>query len=386
LVGAFYDHALISFQIIFSVCVSALLFKHVWLVFFESTSLIILACVCETLSQSCIYDQIILSDSLNASVLKLAFLILAVAIGRDQAIGKSKSFFYGMYLSIAILIRSITVYLSLIYVPLIPAWNFFAKRETLRASLTGMAMAILPILICTMTYMRWNYYRAGHYFISTGGQQIIIHALLDASQQGVPVFNGASQWDQVGRETLAQENVIKHAWFNHTLHDQYGWTSVEITNENFKRYKIMWFKHPMGMFRTFLSHFNFECLRIQFMPMENIMFLWQCPTNKSLSGMSRILRLWREGKAVFFEKILFFIYGFEHVVALILFLLFLFSPFLVSRGSLRFGVSLLWILVVSFYSAHGMLHMETRYPLPVVAPMILCSLLSIQCLKRRLNL
>jgi len=330
-----------------------------------------------SLSMPLVFDQMILTDSLAASLLIFCACWLAEPILTRRPLNIATALSAGLVLAAAFLIREANIYLAGVGIlPLAVAavcadcwpsrpwrlWRVVSWRRTGMLLLT-----VLPLLVAWQGYRMWNAQRLGVPVVTTAAQTTILQAMAIAAAHDPAVFDRGHIFDRVAAETFTTYSFDEIWKINTRLHDEYGMTADRIASAAYASYFRAWRHHPLAMIWIPLYHVRMSVALSPFQPFGSVRLLHLWATDSALELGTR--RGVAEGHWVMLP--VFLLDSACRAVALAIFVAFLFgTPWrLVRQGWKPEVVASLgfWALFVAVHTGYAMVHLEPRYLLPTIA-------------------
>ncbi|MBI4274082.1 MAG: hypothetical protein HY659_05230, partial [Rhizobiales bacterium] len=200
------------------------------------TGLALLVAVAQATSLQLALDQVIITDSLNASALTIAICFLAGAV-LNQHLNIFAALGAGLAISAAFMLREATLFLAVGLIPLAFTAAFVEwlsddsvtkERKSLWHGAIKLACIIFPLLIAQQAYREWNRSRVGVPLITTGAQTAVLSALVDAARDEPAIFSNNTPLDQVARTTLRTFDFTEVREINKRLYSGYGHSAIQM--------------------------------------------------------------------------------------------------------------------------------------------------------------
>lgn len=321
------------------------------------------------------FDQFVLTDALNLSLLMLATIAVFEIARGDRVSPGRLALIAGGFLG-SFLMREATATLMWVWVPLmvvafwraVPGW-----------SAAALAVAVLvPTLVAKQAYTAWNLARGGERFVTTSYQAVLPQPLVMAYRFERRVFAGDGEVDRTAREVIKVHHFDEIMQLNHELFARHGWTAPQIMREMERRFWGSFAAYPAALLRGLWERQRFNYAFGAVAPVSSVNFLLSISgaTEKnpvSFQTLSR--RIFREGRLQFLPVLLADVAGRLVSIGLMLGLVVGLGA-LVMRGRQVWSVPLAAealaaaALVGGFYMAHAIVHLEERYLMPMV-PIVL---------------
>jgi len=196
-----------------------------------------------------LYDQMILTDSLNASLMTLVTLGL-LAASLDGGLTLARAALMGAALIACFLLREATTLVGFLLAPLalVATWASTRRQLCIAARL---ALIFVPMLLASQPQSAWNAARSGGSgFVTTGLQTALMLSLVQAQARNPDVFAGGEPLDVAGRSGLHAGEFDDVIATNTELHDHYGLNGPQIAQAVRKKYWQTWARHPLTMLAT----------------------------------------------------------------------------------------------------------------------------------------
>lgn len=333
-------------------------------------------------SQSLLYDQSILTDSLTASLLTIIACTLAIdgVAGRPPRILKAIGL--GLLLSVALILREATLYLQVFLWPLIALWTIRPANLGWGRRLVVVLCLAAPFITTLKSYQAWNAYRTGQAFLTTGGQTALLTPLVRIQNSGIPLFDGDEPLDDAVRtvlqmmpdsETMTDMKRVKKV--GGILVYKYGYDVQDIQSINKSRYLRSWVTHPLAMFHYSLKSFNFKQVIVQFWPTRYLDRIITYTSNeRAFPTKKEVIASVRAGDVNPLDIFYVLLESLLRIPAVLIFIAFsILAPYKLIRALIAkqpldnrwLTMSALWTFywgVVAFYS---LMSIELRYVLPV---------------------
>jgi len=191
-------------------------------------------------------DQCILTDSLNASCVILATVLLVRGTRAGLPLSLPAAFGAGLLLTIAFLIREImqaTVFLFVIFLII----RLVCAKKGLRARTFAAALIVLAVPFATMEgYRQWNVHRTGERFITTGGQTAMLQGIATVAERHPDILTEDTPLDRTLRKEFKHYIYGEVLTINAALFTQ-GYNALEISRIATARYLKAWREHPVDM-------------------------------------------------------------------------------------------------------------------------------------------
>lgn len=325
-----------------------------------------------------VLDQMILTDSLAASLLAIAACELARHAAAAQRLDAATALGLGLLLAVAFLIREATVLLAgpaILPLALLAAaadrlpGGWTGLRSVWPRALLGAVLVLLPMLAAQQAYRLWNQQRLGVALVTTAAQTTVPQALTKVARDRPGFFDRAHPFDAAAADTFKTWEFVETWELSKLLHARYGWTADRIAAAAYDSYFRAWMREPLAMLGIPLSHIRLAVLRAPMQPVASIqlLHLWKTDT-PTLLGERRALAAgrWDLLPSVILEYAC-------RVVAITIAVAFLFgTPWRLWRAGLTPATAAaagLWLLLAGLYGGYAMVHFEPRYITGAVAGM-----------------
>lgn len=318
------------------------------------------------LSFSLLLDNMILTDSLAASIFVIVLSENAIASLRGNSFKAVDGLFFGVLIALAFLIREGIAVLSMLFVIPFLLRAYLSRGQRLR-SVVSVILFFVPLLLCIQIYKSWNEGRTGYRFVTTGGQTVYLQGVMDAAAKDPKILSGNDPID------LAARDIVKEYSFSEVLAIQgrlfeEGYTAPELADLSKQKYFSSWFAYPGSMLRMTIGHIRESYAMLTFRPLDSVR-----QTGLWINGQ----KPWADHKELrknilsrLDAFILFMGEMVERVIGVVITLSFVFVPvaWFVSlclgrstrkRETLVFAG--LWLVYFGVLLAHAMVHLETRY-------------------------
>lgn len=335
------------------------------------------------LSFSLLLDNMILTDSLAASVFIIVLSENAIASLREKPFGYVQALISGVLIALAFLVREGVAILSILFVVPFLVRAFLAKEKRWH-SCAAIAAFFVPLLLTTQIYKAWNENRTGYSFVTTGAQTVYLSGLVDAAEKDQKIFSGDEAIDVTAREKLKNYSFSEVLAIQGSLFAQ-GYVAPELASLSKRKYFESWVEFPSSMLRMTIGHVTEKYATMAFRPIGTVREagLW-------VNG-EKPWPDYRELRKSMFEDVGAFalVVGemVERVIAISITISFVIVP-LIWLVRLCLGKKpekrevlvcfALWAVYFGVLFAHALVHLETRYLTPVVPFSIVIGCLGIQ--------
>jgi len=325
-------------------------------------------------------DQAILTDSLNANILLIATLMMAMGILEKRAPSFQRMLGVGLLIAVAFLIREAGNYLQYLYWPL-AAWWIISLTQNWKSRVVLFVCFIAPMLVFTQTYKTWNQMRTGERFITTAGQTTIFFPVLELKKRGINAFENDPYLKDMPPylEPLSSVAPLQNIRIiNKHLVEEHDFDALDNARYAFKTFFRLWRERPADMLKVTLSAIKLDQLFMPLSPTETAMTypFWKTEKKPFFNEFDLTYKVRHKGRL---DLLLAYVlrHG-ERVIACVISLSFLFGvPFMViKRGVQTKGhlgekdqplvlFSLFWLIYMGYTWAYAMVNLEQRYLLAV---------------------
>lgn len=374
--GKLWAWLVVALQILLTLASVAALYR-VALLLCGTRVMAVLAGLAYGLSMPLVFDQMILTDSLAASVLILAACHLAVCILQRRPLRWQGAVVAGMLLAITFLIREASLLLAgtgLLPLALAAAFaDRWPERPWRLLRLSGLpriaiALAVLlPVLLTWQGYRLWNADRLGVPLVTSVGQSTILQGLAVSAQRNPAVFDRSHVFDRVAAETFSTYSFDEIWLINGRLYKEYGMTADRIASAAYTSYFRAWLREPLSMLWIPLYHVRMSVVLSPFQPFASVRLLHLWATGEALElGTRRAMqeRNWTMLPVFLMDTVC-------RAFAIAIFAAFLFgTPWRLLRQGWtpQVVVSLGFLgLFVAMHAGYAMVHLEPRYLMPAIA-------------------
>ncbi len=372
----YYASITVIFQIFLNIIVVVLVFKVTRLAF--SVGQIIAVLTLYVFSDSLLFDNSILSDSIYSSLFNIVvFLLIGYAIGcwRLTLLGTlGLGFLWGF----STWTRDSGIYFT--YVPAIlilaGASRFaggFARR------LSFLCAFLVVVVGMTGAYAALNKYRTGEYFFSITGVANWLHPVFGMAKYGYArPFEGDDPVSEMLREGLPDYEYPTQLAFIQKLHTRCACTPTELQSLLFSKLLATIVHHPFAYLQMVWRNFHYlglAALLADPVATINQFFEFATPVKyKLMPGLSIRNLLALQQQFSLGRLLLMILNLLSTAVAAILFSLFVFGiPYLLVRAWRRrepippvlAAVAFLWFAFLSVSLAFSLVHYEARHALPI---------------------
>ena len=327
------------------------------------------------LSGASLYDQVILSDSLYASLFIVVVFTIALALTGRIRLGGGVLLGLGTAWGCSIWLRDVGLYFTVFPLLglLLAGW---VRQVKARTALAALAAFTAPVLLLVALHMSWNWHRTGHAFMSVTDSVNWLWPSTNIATLGLgDPYDGSDLVSRVARSRDIAPGLGGMYRLVNVLWRDYGLDPAEIDHATFEHFEIMLGRHPFAYLVSVA--YNLQPERVADLllnPLANFNdFLQLGPTAspRIVPGVRELMRMVREDliwHAAFFGPFLFVLGTLALAgLAAIVFA----TPIMAlrrwrgERGRPQ-AVAFLWLSFVGVVGAYALLHLEMRYLLPVV--------------------
>jgi hypothetical protein len=360
--------------------------------------LALIAAVAGATSMQFTLDQCILTDSLNASFIILATVLIVRGVRAGRPLGFAPALAAGILIVLAFLLREVMQVLVVLFVPLLVVRVVTAAGARLRTCAAAV-LVVLPLLVTVEAYKQWNVYRTGERFVTTGGQTTLLEGLVVALERNPGLFDADTPLDRALRSHIRYRTLAEIVAVNEALFHE-GFKATDIARLVTARYLAAWREHPLAMLSMLRSTFSENQAKLAVRPVTAACEIieWghsepQCPDYRDT--YQKLARA--PGSMTPADIAIFVTVTVQNTASIIVFAAFLIGvPVLVLT---RLGAAwrrrkwppdfaelllagALWALYCGWDMAYSLIHFENRYLAPVIPLSVFGGLLVIQELAR----
>jgi hypothetical protein len=341
-------------------------------------------------------DQCILTDSLNASFIILAIVLLVRGARAGKPLFVGTALLAGVLVGLAFLLREFMQILVILFLPLLVARVAISPRGMRARTLAAAVLVFLPPLATMEAYREWNAYRTGERFITTGAQTTALQALAKAAQSNPDILSADTPVDRAMRRHLRFYTYGEVAAVGAALHEE-GYRDTDIARMVTARYLLAWQERPFAMLslvRTTISESQAK-LAVRAVSATCEIIEWggsqpQCPDYRDVYR-----KLFRTPSALSSAEVTAFIaITFQNTLSIAVFAAFLIGvPIFVILAWRRkdwpvgrtpaFLLAAFWVIYVGWDFAYVLVHFESRYMAPVIPLSVFGGLFVIHQMTRR---
>lgn len=321
------------------------------------------------------FDQMVLTDSPTASLLIIAYSLLATVIITRTKVSLVQAICIGLLIAAAFLLRDSVRAIAFFFVPLI-VLSMWRVRPLWTGALRT-ALMIGPVLMAMVSYQQWNELRTGERFITTIPHSGFMISMMKASAHGAQIFVDDTPLDKLAREEFKAYHFREVLYIVKRMQLEYGFTEPQVTNLVQAKYKQTWLLHPGAMLRAYLSEISprqalyvisplFSDLDVRTRTQGN-------GTQGSTSGEDKVRALLAEGSAEAYT--LLSLYGVQALASITVSLAFFIYPLVLigqvlrdrKRPNRRKGAIIaLWIFYAGMIALVALSEFTPRYLMPVM--------------------
>jgi len=243
--GSAWPYLVVCIQSAISLCVAAAALRlgeelHL------SRGFSLLAVVAYATSLQLTLDQCILTDSLNASFVILATVLLVrgARAGKPLLVGNALS--AGVLLGLAFLLREFMQILIVLFLLFLVARVAISPKGMRIRTLVTAVLVFLPPLATMEAYREWNAYRTGVRFVTTGARTTALQALANAAQSNPDLLSADTPVDRAMRRQLKFYTYDEVLAVNTALFAE-GHSEIELARMATSRYLLAWQERPFAM-------------------------------------------------------------------------------------------------------------------------------------------
>lgn len=388
LIPAGWPYAICGFQIALSVYATCVLcrtciklgFSYPWALF---------ATAAFAWTYPLLYDQVILTDSLVASLFvlflcKAHFLLFG---SPTQPFGSALK--TGLLLAGCFFIRDTTQIQAVVMAPLFVCSILMGPKLCRIKSLAGL---LLPLILSFLLYGTWNLARTGNFFITTGAQSSFLYPVLLLAPSHPEVLAGDDPVSVTARENFRKFEFMEIWKVNAALFTKYRLSPLDIARLNQRGFSRLWKEHPVLMLKHAVHELQWEILVSPFRTLETIRELDE--STDPHSNWPSVRRLLERSPSSWrmHELATILLVNLSRGLGLCIFLFFLLGVPIQSlrrtpgndSSFVERGVLLsYWLFFLLYVGSFSVVHVELRYLYPVF-PVSTC--IGVCLLRRYLNL
>lgn len=358
-------------------------------VFGLGTGLALAVAMAQATSLPLALDQVIITDSLHASMITLAICALAGAILHGH-LGIVAAAGVGAAIATAFLLREAMMFLVAAFIPLAAAAAFSGcsvhagvtmQRKRLWRGAIGLAFIILPLFTVQQAYKEWNRSRAGAAVVTTGAQTAILQTLVEVARDEPGIFSGDMLLDHVARATLRNYDFVEVRGISTRLADEHNRSAAQIAADAYAAYFRAWREHPAAMLRIPLPYLREWQARLTVRPLASVreLILWSSGDDFGFASWRGV----REGRWWMAPPIaLRFLSEAAAIVVFAGFLLL--TPWRTARERPWpppvVASMAIWMLYLGFFAIYAVVHIEPRYLAPIVPGSLVVGVVNLQWL------
>jgi hypothetical protein len=327
-------------------------------------------------SGASLYDDVILSDSLYASLFILVTFAIVLDMTGRVRLGAGALAGLGMAWGLSIWIRDVGLYFTLFpLIGVVLAGRLRSHRT--RALLAALAAFLAPALALVALHMLWNAHRTGHAFLSVAASVNWLWPSTNIATLGLgDPFDGSDLVSQAARSHAIKPGLAGMYRLVAILWRDYGLDPSEIGRATFSHFVGMLAHHPFAYLASVAANFQLERLADFLLnPLANFNdFLQLGPTAtpriipgvRELHAMPQAAAIWH---AALFGPLLL---ALEIAALAGLAVITLGTPVMALRRWRRAlrgraaAAAYLWLTFMGLTGAYALLHLEMRYVLPVI--------------------
>ncbi len=349
----------------------------------RSTALRYAVLVLAAISGSSLYDVVILSDSLYASLFIAVVFLIVMEMTGQLRLGAGALLGLGFLWGGSIWMRDVGLYFTLF--PLIGlALCDRLRAKGILALLGSLAAFLLPVAALVAIHMLWNAHRTGHALLSVAESVNWLWPSINI--ETLDLGNPFDGTDLVSRVATSHEIAPGLAGIYQLvdiLWREYGLDPLEIRHATLSHFLAMLGRHPFAYLATVVHNLQLERLaNLLLNPLANLNDFLQLGPRASarvIPGVRELREMPRAG--LFWDAATFGppLLALEIVALAGLAILAIGTPLMAlarrrsePRGRQAAAV-FLWLTFMGVIGAFALLHLEMRYVLPVI-PAALVSL------------
>ncbi len=339
--------------------------------------------VLAALSGSALYDIVVLSDSIYASLFIVAVFAIAMDMTGQLRLGAGALAALGAAWGLSIWVRDVGVYFTLFpLIGLVMAGRVSGLR--MAAILGSLVLFLAPAAALVALHMLWNLERTGLFVLSVGSDSInwLWPSANIAAMGLADPFDGGDFVSRVARSHALAAGLAGVFQLVDMLRRDYGLDPQQLDRVLFGHFTSVLARHPLAYLAT-IPH-NLQIVRLAELlldPLANFNdFLQLGPTASArvVPGMHELREMQREGLALNAAGLAPLLLALDVAALLGLAVIALATPIAALRrcrgGSCRrhAAAAFLWLTFMGLVGAYALLHLEMRYALPVIPAALAC--------------
>ncbi|MBF0247530.1 MAG: hypothetical protein HQL36_05595 [Alphaproteobacteria bacterium] len=374
-----WEWLVVSFQIVLSLIASLYVYRLA-LRLTRHLAIAVFILLAHGTGQTILFDQCLLSDSLNASLTVILLSYTGIAILDRRRPKWLEIFCLGVMVAAAFLMREAGLYLQMLYWPLVWLWAFSTGYGKLKPFAVLLVFA-LPMFVTVQAYKVWNEQRTGYSFITTTSGMSMWTPSIELAKRGVSVYESDPLLKDMEPyshdETIVR--IIRGAIWPHLV-QQHGLNELEIARHATSSFFRLWRDHPGDMLRLMMRNLGNKQALLPVRPIEgvNSAVKWARGWESLLPGKGELLRNVIEDYR-YDQLLMVATRAVARIVSVIITVSFVIGvPFLVIRAIKNNRLDflrddpamalflMLWGVYMGYSLLYSMVHLEKRYLLPVV--------------------
>ncbi|MDW6020959.1 hypothetical protein SAZ10_04200 [Mesorhizobium sp. BAC0120] len=296
------------------------------------------------------WDRALLSDSLTISISTIVISQLALLAIEKRDLRYIECALIGLAFAGLSLLREMN---ALIVVCTVPLLLCAVGRKAFVRIVPHLTLAYMPMVFAILAVFAWNYGRTGQIVFTSGSGTALLLPLVEADQQSQAIFTQDTLLDRVARARVQSDGWSDTKRIYSELVANHNMTTVQIANLARSRYLYEWYNNTKIMMEKTLGRLPV---------LVNVML------PQDALGMPYNI----------FVTVLFF----SCVTLFPIFLSVFALLFQESQRELAIVASLLFICIGPSI-AYAAIHLEVRYVLFTIAPLLVVFALSVRALLAR---
>lgn len=339
--------------------------------------------VLAAISGSSLYDVVVLSDSIYASLFIAVVFLIVMEMTGQLRLGAGALLGLGMAWGSSIWMRDVGLYFTLFpLIGLVLCDRLRAKG--ILALLGSLAAFLLPVIALVAIHMLWNAHRTGHALLSVVNSVNWLWPSINVQTLGLGnPFDGSDLVSRIAMSHDIAPGLAGMYQLVNILWREYGLDPLEIRHATFSHFLAMLGRHPFAYLATVVHNLQLERLaNLLLNPLANLNDFLQLGPRASARVIPGVRELREMPRAGLFWNAATFgppLLALEIVALAELAVLAIGTPLMAlrrrrsePRGRHR-AAAFLWLTFMGVIGAFALLHLEMRYVLPVI-PAALVSL------------
>jgi len=373
--GPAWPYFLVALQYAVSLCTTAFVFRLAK-EFGLSPWTAVFASITFATSLQLTFDQCVLTDSLHASAIIIAFCLISCSVLIRRSISLSTAAVSGVLFATAFLLREVLQFLVIVVFPLLLVAILATRRgERWRTAISCIAV-LLPLILSVSAYKGWNTYRTGYSFVTTGGQATPLYALMQAARNDPLIFSDSTPLDAMVRKMLRTYEPQEMVDINSALFRE-GYQAPQIAQMATAHFFKTWIERPLSMLRLLRISVSASALKLVFRPITALCDAasWARDVNQCYEYRSMYRKLFNlEFRLPWREWVSLLAMTAQNVISVLISALFYLGVPIIFARSVVAGerdlatwtVGAFWAAFVGWYLAYAATYFEDRYMAPMI--------------------